>query len=84
MATKEDLDAAVARVNALKSPPGTSDMLALYALYKQASVGDATGSRPGMFDVKGRAKWDAWNEKKGTSKEAAADQYVALAKRLGA
>ena len=84
MATKEELDAAVARVNALKSPPGTSDMLALYALYKQASVGDATGSRPGMFDVKGRAKWDAWNEKKGTSREAAADQYVALARRLGA
>lgn len=84
MATKEELDAAVARVNALPSSPGTSDMLALYALYKQASVGDATGSRPGMFDVKGRAKWDAWNEKKGTSREAAADQYVALAKRLGA
>ena len=84
MATKEELEAAVARVNALSSAPGTSDMLALYALYKQASVGDATGSRPGMFDVKGRAKWDAWNEKKGTSREAAADQYVALAKRLGA
>lgn len=84
MATKEELDAAVARVNALASAPGTSDMLALYALYKQASAGDATGSRPGLFDVKGRAKWDAWNEKKGTSREAAADQYVALAKRLGA
>jgi carboxylesterase len=84
MATKEDLDAAVARVNALSSAPGTSDMLALYALYKQASVGDVTGSRPGMFDVKGRAKWDAWAGKKGTPKEAAADQYVALAKRLGA
>jgi acyl-CoA-binding protein len=84
MATREELDEAVKRVNALKTAPGTSDMLALYALYKQATVGDATGSRPGMFDVKGRAKFDAWSEKKGTTKEAAADQYLALAKRLGA
>ncbi len=84
MATQEELQAAVVGVNSLASSPGTSDMLALYALYKQASVGDATGSRPGMFDVKGRAKWDAWAEKKGTSREVAADQYIALAKRLGA
>jgi carboxylesterase len=84
MATKDELEAAVKRVNGLPSSPGTSDMLALYALYKQATVGDATGSRPGMLDVRGRAKFDAWAEKKGISKEAAADQYLALAKRLGA
>jgi diazepam-binding inhibitor (GABA receptor modulating acyl-CoA-binding protein) len=84
MATRDELDEAVKRVNALKSAPGTSDMLALYGLFKQATAGDVTGSRPGIFDVKGRAKWDAWSEKKGTSKEAAADQYLALAKRLGA
>ncbi len=84
MATRDELDEAVKRVNALKSAPGTSDMLALYGLFKQATAGDVTGSRPGIFDVKGRAKWDAWSEKKGTSKEAAADQYLALARRLGA
>lgn len=84
MATQAELDEAVKRVNALKTAPGTSDMLALYGLYKQATAGDVTSSRPGIFDVKGRAKWDAWSEKKGTSKEAAADQYIALAKRLGA
>jgi diazepam-binding inhibitor (GABA receptor modulator, acyl-CoA-binding protein) len=82
MATRDELDEAVKRVNALSSAPGTSDMLALYGLYKQATAGDVTGSRPGIFDVKGRAKWDAWSEKKGTSKEAAADQYLALARRL--
>lgn len=84
MATRDELEAAAKRVNALPSAPSTSDMLQLYALYKQATVGDATGSRPGIFDVKGRAKWDAWSEKKGTPQDAAADQYVALAKRLGA
>jgi acyl-CoA-binding protein len=84
MASQEELEAAVKRVNALKTAPNTTDMLALYALFKQASVGDATGSRPGIFDVKGRAKWDAWAAKKGTSRESAADQYLAFAQKLGA
>jgi acyl-CoA-binding protein len=53
-------------------------MLELYALYKQATTGDATGSRPGMLDVKGRAKFDAWTKHKGKSKDAAMEQYIAL------
>ena len=59
-------------------------MLALYGLFKQATVGDATGARPGMFDMKGRAKFDAWSEKKGMTQAAAIEGYIALAKRLGA
>jgi diazepam-binding inhibitor (GABA receptor modulator, acyl-CoA-binding protein) len=53
-------------------------MLELYALYKQATTGDATGARPGMLDVKGRAKFDAWTKHKGKSKDAAMEQYIAL------
>jgi acyl-CoA-binding protein len=84
MTTIDELEAAAKRVNALPKSPGTSDMLELYALYKQGSVGDVTTSRPGMLDVRGRAKWDAWNGKKGMSSDAARDAYVVLAKRLGA
>ncbi len=84
MATKEELEAAVARVNALAKAPSTADMLLLYGWYKQATVGDVSGSRPGMLDVKGRAKWDAWAANRGKTREAAADGYVALARRLGA
>jgi diazepam-binding inhibitor (GABA receptor modulating acyl-CoA-binding protein) len=57
---------------------GTDVMLQLYALYKQATSGDATGDRPGMLDVRGRAKYDAWAKHKGTSKDAAMEQYIAL------
>jgi len=57
---------------------GTDVMLALYALYKQASAGDASGDRPGMLDVRGRAKYDAWAKHKGLSKDAAMEQYIAL------
>jgi acyl-CoA-binding protein len=84
MTTKDELEAAAQRVNALAKSPSTSDMLELYALYKQGTVGDVTTGRPGMLDVRGRAKWDAWNGKKGMTEDAARDAYVALAKRLGA
>jgi diazepam-binding inhibitor (GABA receptor modulator, acyl-CoA-binding protein) len=53
-------------------------MLDMYALYKQATVGDCSGSRPGMLDVKGRAKYDAWAKQKGKSKDAAMEAYIAL------
>ena len=41
-------------------------------------VGDVSGDRPGMLDVKGRAKYDAWAKRKGVSKDAAMEQYIAL------
>jgi acyl-CoA-binding protein len=57
---------------------GNDTMLELYALYKQATSGDVSGSRPGMLDLRGRAKYDAWAKHKGTSKDAAMEQYIAL------
>jgi diazepam-binding inhibitor (GABA receptor modulator, acyl-CoA-binding protein) len=57
---------------------GNNVMLDLYALYKQATSGDVSGDRPGMLDVKGRAKYDAWAKRKGLSKDAAMEQYIAL------
>ncbi len=57
---------------------GNDTMLELYALYKQATVGNATGDRPGMLDVRGRAKYDAWAKRKGMSKDAAMQAYIDL------
>jgi diazepam-binding inhibitor (GABA receptor modulator, acyl-CoA-binding protein) len=56
---------------------GNDTMLELYALYKQATTGDVTGSRPGMLDLRGRAKYDAWAKHKGESKDAAMEAYIA-------
>ena len=50
--------------------------LKFYALFKQATEGDVASSRPGMMDVRGRYKWDAWNDLKGTSQDAAKQKYV--------
>ena len=59
-------------------------LLGLYGLYKQATEGDVSGSRPGVFDLKGRAKFDAWAGRKGTSKDDAMKKYVALVGKLAA
>lgn len=73
---------AQARVKKLPSAPSTDDLLELYALYKQSTAGDVSGSRPGMLDMKGRAKFDAWAKKKGLGQDAAMNAYVALVDRL--
>ena len=56
--------------------------LEVYSLFKQATVGDVNTARPGMLDFKGKAKWDAWNEKKGTSQDDAKRQYIDLINTL--
>lgn len=57
---------------------GNEVLLDLYALYKQATSGDISGSRPGMMDLKGRAKYDAWTKRKGMTKDAAMQAYIDL------
>ena len=62
----------------LSERPDNMTLLKIYALYKQASVGDASGERPGFTDMVGRAKFDAWDALKGTSKDEAMQQYIDL------
>lgn len=76
--------AAQSDVQKLSKPPDTSDLLELYALFKQGTTGDVNTSRPGMMDFKGRAKWDAWEKKKGLTREQAMTQYIALVTKLRA
>ena len=84
MALSDDFLAAQVRVKQLSKTPEASELLELYALYKQGTVGDATGERPGMLDFKGRAKYDAWAAKRGNSKDAAMQSYVAMVEKLSA
>jgi len=75
-------ESAQVRVKTLKSTPNPAELLELYALFKQGTQGDVSGSRPGMLDFKGRAKFDAWDKKKGLSREAAQAAYVKLVLEL--
>lgn len=69
-------------VNGLPSRPDNDTMLKLYALFKQATKGDATGDPPGGFDFVARLKFDAWSEVKGTPANDAMQQYVELVESL--
>ena len=75
---KAKFEQAVAASKNLSERPDNATLLKLYALYKQATTGDVDGKRPGFTDMVGRAKWDAWNEIKGESKDDAMKQYIAL------
>jgi diazepam-binding inhibitor (GABA receptor modulating acyl-CoA-binding protein) len=66
----------------LESLPSNDDLLILYGLYKQATVGDCNTSKPGMFDLKGKAKWEAWNKLKGTAQSDAETKYIEKVKSL--
>ncbi len=78
MTTPEEFEAAAARAQQLPTRPSNTVLLQLYALYKQATDGDLTGERPGGFDFKAIAKYDAYSSLRGTSKDEARRQYVEL------
>lgn len=82
MALIDDFNAAVAPSKELTKRPSNEELLDLYALFKQATEGDVTAERPGGFDFKAIAKFDAWASRKGTDKEQAMQQYIELVEKL--
>jgi len=82
MSLQAQFELALTESKNLPDRPDNMTLLKMYALYKQASIGDAVGERPGMTDMIGRAKWDAWDGLKGTPKETAMQQYVDLIEEL--
>nr|VZH98207.1 unnamed protein product [Spirometra erinaceieuropaei] len=66
------------KVRKLAKKPSESEMLDLYSLYKQATVGDCNTSRPGAVHFEAKSKWDAWNNRKGMDREVAKQEYIKL------
>jgi diazepam-binding inhibitor (GABA receptor modulator, acyl-CoA-binding protein) len=79
---KASFETAVAQSKELSERPDNATLLKLYGLYKQATAGDNTGAKPGFGDMVARAKWEAWNDLKGTSQEDAMRRYVELVDSL--
>jgi acyl-CoA-binding protein len=76
-------EAATERAKGLPHQPNDV-LLELYGLFKQASEGDVTGEKPGMFDFKGAAKYDAWEKRRGMTRDEAMRAYIDLVDRLAA
>jgi len=66
----------------LPERPDNDTLLEMYGLYKQASEGDVHGDKPGMFDFKAAAKYEAWERLKGTDSDSAKQRYIDLVTRL--
>uniref|UniRef100_A0A8C9DSH7 Acyl-CoA binding domain containing 7 n=1 Tax=Prolemur simus TaxID=1328070 RepID=A0A8C9DSH7_PROSS len=82
MSLQADFERAAEDVRKLKSRPDDEELKELYGLYKQAIIGDVNIECPGMLDLKGKAKWEAWNLRKGLLKEDAMSAYISKANEL--
>ncbi|XP_077293202.1 acyl-CoA-binding protein homolog [Arctopsyche grandis] len=82
MSLDERFNSAADKAKSFTKRPNDQELLELYALFKQATVGDNNTSKPGMLDLKGKAKWEAWNGKKGIAQDAAKEAYVAKVEEL--
>ncbi len=77
-----DFEKAAQEVQTLTSRPNNDVLLKLYGFYKQATRGDVQGKRPGMLDMAGRAKYDAWAALRGMDRESAMQDYINLVESL--
>lgn len=82
MALQDDFDAAAKTALTLPAATSNDDKLILYGLYKVATVGKPDSGRPGIFDPKGRAKWDAWKKVEDKSKDEAKQDYILKVQQL--
>jgi diazepam-binding inhibitor (GABA receptor modulator, acyl-CoA-binding protein) len=83
MALTELFQQAVTESKALPQKPGNDILLQLYALYKQATDGDVNIEAPtNMFDFVAKAKYNAWQAIKGTTKEVAMQEYIDIVTTL--
>ncbi|MCD2425838.1 acyl-CoA-binding protein [Niabella pedocola] len=79
----QQFEAAVAASKTLAEKPSNETLLQLYSLYKQATEGDIHTEAPSNpFDFVAKAKYNAWEEQKGKSKETAMQEYIACIGKL--
>ena len=83
MNIQEQFEQAVANSKTLTEKPSNEILLKLYSLYKQATQGDNSEEEPSNpFDFVAKAKYNAWQQLKGTSKDASIEQYINLVNEL--
>ena len=65
-------------VKKLKEKPTDEELLELYGLYKQATVGDNNQPEPGFLDFKGKSKHASWLKNKGKEKHDCEVEYITI------
>jgi len=80
---QDKFEKAAVEIMRLPSLPNRDVMIKVYGLYKQATVGDINIGKPKLVsDLKTKAKYKSWKKRRGTSKEDAMKEYIALIEGL--
>ena len=82
MASNDKFQLAVKSINELTYRPSDEELLTLYSLYKQITVGNINITRPGLLKFKEKAKWDAWKSLENSDPEKNILEYIELAYKL--
>lgn len=82
MSNSKEFLIATETVKKLSEKPNNDELKVLYGFYKQAVVGDCNVEEPGIFDIKGKAKWKSWNSNKGMNKFDSEVQYILYVNQL--
>ena len=82
MNLEEEFNNAVERTKLLSQRPSNDILLTLYALFKQATIGDIQSEKPVGFDFKAMAKYNAWETQKGKSTEVCMQEYIDMVNSL--
>ncbi len=73
---EDSFRAALDNLKKLKEEPENDVKLKLYALYKQSMTGQCTASKPSVFNIVDKAKWEAWTSLGSMSTSDAMQQYI--------
>lgn len=80
---EQRFEQAALAAKSLPEKPDNNTLLKLYALFKQGSVGDVRGEKPGFMDFVGSAKYEAWARLCGITQQQAQQDYIELVGKLG-
>lgn len=83
MSLEQEFLSATVRVKNLPKQ-SNENLLKMYGLFKQATDGDNLTKKPGLLDIRAKAKWEAWMSQKGKAVEVAKQEYVDFVKELEA
>lgn len=79
---KYTFEDAAESIKHLEKKPSDDEMLKLYGLYKQATIGNCNTDRPSFWSPVNRSKWDSWNSYRNWTTDKAKEDYIKLVEFL--
>jgi len=71
-----EFDIISTKVKTINMQPTNEELLTLYGLFKQATLGNNTTDKPWIFEIEKTAKWNAWLKYINLTKEEARRKYI--------